>query len=71
MKMGFFPELAFDGMRKNQKLCLPYLLTCTGMVMMHYIIGYLAYSGLLSSLPGADTLETMIECVQSGSVFKS
>lgn len=51
MKMGFFPKLAFDGMRKNKKLYLPYLLTCTGMVMMYYIICYLAFSGLLSNLP--------------------
>ena len=60
MKMGFFPKLAFDGMRKNKKLYLPYLLTCTGMVMMYYIICYLAFSGLLSNLPGSATLEGMM-----------
>ena len=59
--MSFFPKLAWSGMRKNRKLYLPYLLTCTGMVMMYYIICYLAYSGLLSHMRGAATLESMME----------
>ena len=60
MKMGFFPKLAFDGMRKNKKLYLPYLLTCTGMVMMYYIICYLAYSGILTNMPGTAVLQSMM-----------
>lgn len=60
MKLGFFPKLAWSGMRKNRKLYLPYLLTCIGMVMMYYIICYLAYSDMLSTLPGADTLKMMM-----------
>ena len=60
MKMGFFPKLAFDGMRKNKKLYLPYLLTCTGMVMMYYIICYLAYSGILNNMPGTAVLQSMM-----------
>ena len=42
MKFGFYPRLAWDGIRKNKRLYVPYLLTCVGMVMMFYIIHYLA-----------------------------
>lgn len=37
MKKGFYPKLAFDGIRKNKKMYLPYILTSIGMVMMYYI----------------------------------
>ena len=34
MKIGFYPKLAIDGLRKNRRMTLPYILTCMGMVMM-------------------------------------
>ena len=34
MKKGIYRSLAISGSRKNKKLYLPYILTCTGMVMM-------------------------------------
>lgn len=44
MKSGFYPRLALDGIRKNRRMYLPYLLTCIGMVMMCYILFYLQTS---------------------------
>lgn len=44
MKKGFYPKLAFDGIRKNKKMYLPYILTSVGMVMMYYIILFLQFS---------------------------
>lgn len=44
MKKGFYPKLAFDGIRKNKKMYLPYILTSIGMVMMYYIILFLQFS---------------------------
>ncbi len=41
MKVGFFATLAVNGIRKNARLYVPYLLTCAGMVMMFYIVSYL------------------------------
>ena len=38
MKKGFYPHLAFDGIRKNKRLYLPYILTQIGMIMMFYIV---------------------------------
>ena len=42
MNIGFYPKLAWTGIQKNRKLYLPYLLTCAGMVSMHYIISFLS-----------------------------
>ncbi len=59
MKIGFYPRLAADGIRKNKRMFTPFILTCAGMVMMFYIIMYLAVSSVLDSLIGAETLRQM------------
>ncbi len=56
MKFGFYPRLAWDGIRKNRRLYTPYILTCIGMVMMYYIMQFLAQSPVLLDLPGSTTL---------------
>lgn len=61
MKTGFYPKLALDGIKKNKRMYLPYILTCIGMIMMQYIIGFLQYSDLLTSMPGAGTAQEMLE----------
>lgn len=61
MKMGFYPKLAWTGIRKNRKLYLPYLLTCTGMVAMHYIISYLSDAENLRGMPGSGTIQSMMQ----------
>lgn len=60
MKMGFYPRLAWDGIRKNRRLYTPYLMTCTGVVMMHYIVGFLAASPIVAALPGGSTIAVML-----------
>ena len=60
MKMGFYPRLAWDGIHKNRRLYTPYLLACTGVVMMHYIIGFLAASPIVAALPGGSTIAAML-----------
>ncbi|HIT35006.1 MAG TPA: FtsX-like permease family protein [Candidatus Faecousia intestinigallinarum] len=42
MKLGFYPKFAFIGIRKNKRLYVPYILTCVGIIMMHYIVTALA-----------------------------
>lgn len=49
MKIGFYPRLAWSGIRKNRELYIPYLLTCTGMIMMFYIVSYLYTSTLMTT----------------------
>lgn len=56
MKLGFYPKLAWEGIRKNKRLYLPYILACIGVVMMHYIISYLSGAAVLDSVFGAETV---------------
>ncbi len=60
MKHSFYPKLAWTGIRKNKRLYTPYILTCMGMVMMFYIISFLASSALLTGMPGGDTMQGML-----------
>ncbi len=59
MKLGFYPKLAAIGIRKNKRMFTPFILTCAGMVMMFYIIMYLAVSDILDPLVGARTLRSI------------
>ena len=60
MKKGLYLRLALDGMRKNRRLYLPYLLTCGGMVMMFYILYSLAYSPVVRNMRGGDTMAVVL-----------
>lgn len=61
MKTGFYPKLAWEGIRKNRRLYVPYLLACTGMVMMNYIVRFLSETPALAALPGAAVIATMLD----------
>ena len=60
MKGMFYPRLALDGIRKNRRLYFPYILTCLGMVMMFYIIHYLAAMPVLNAMAGGRTTALML-----------
>lgn len=60
MGIGFYPHLAWDSIRKNRRLYFPYIFTCTGMVMMFYIIAFLAGSPLLKTLRGGAFVAEML-----------
>ena len=52
MSFSLYPKLALGGMRKNARLYVPYLLTSAGMVMMTYILAFLAFSPLTTVATG-------------------
>lgn len=60
MKAGFYPKLAAEGIRKNMRLYLPYLLTGSVMVMMYYILSFLSASELLEELKGGSVLRILL-----------
>ena len=60
MKIGFYPRLAWSGIRKNKELYIPYLLTCIGMIMMFYIVCYLYTGSLLTSVRGGDIVAVLM-----------
>lgn len=60
MKKGIYRSLALSGIRKNKKLYLPYILTCTGMVMMCYIVSFIATSSVFTTIPGGDMVKQLL-----------
>lgn len=56
MRKSFYPKLAWDGIKKNKRLYIPYLITCIVMIMMYYIISFLASSHILSRMSGGSTI---------------
>ena len=60
MKRGFYLRLALDGMRKNKRLYIPYLLTCAGMVMMFYILAALTLSPAMEAMRGGDSIRMVL-----------
>lgn len=60
MKTGFYPRLALDGIRKNKKLYIPYILTGMCMVMMYYVIMFLQFSKNIRSAVESVTVTTVL-----------
>lgn len=51
MKFGLYPKLAFEGIKKNKRLYIPYILTCVGMIIMYYIIIFIQTDKAIANLP--------------------
>ena len=60
MRRGVYRTLAWTGVRNNRKLYVPYLLTCTGMVMMCYIMSFLGANPAIAEMRGGDTMQSIL-----------
>ena len=58
--MRIYPRLALNGIKKNKRLYLPYILTCAGMVMMFYIVSFLATGETITKLAGGSVMQTCL-----------
>ncbi len=56
MKFGLYAKLAGDGIRKNRKLYIPYILTGIGMVTMFFLISFLSGSKTVGALKGGSNI---------------
>lgn len=56
MRKSLYPKLAWNGIQKNQRLYLPYILTCVGMVMIYYILAFLSDSQILGKAKGGSSI---------------
>ena len=61
MKTLLYPRLAVEGMKKNGKLYVPYLITCVLMVAIYYIIHFLGYSKVMEGMSGGGTATMMMQ----------
>lgn len=55
-----YPRLAVTGIMKNRRTYLPYILTCSGMIMMFYIISFLSVSGFVREMKGGDIMQAYL-----------
>ncbi len=60
MKRMFYPQLAWDSIRKNKQLYVPYILTCIGMVMMYNIITGLALANTPEAYVGGGYIGALL-----------
>ena len=60
MRVNLYPRLAWEGIQKNKKLYIPYILTGSVMVMMYYILSYLTESPALSQMTGGSILAMLL-----------
>ncbi len=61
MKIGLYPKIAADGIRKNGKLYVPYIATCILMIAVFYIMHLLGYSNMLQNFEGAGTAKDILQ----------
>ena len=60
MKRTLFPRLAANGIRKNRKLYRPYILACSGMATLVYILAFLGNSEMVNEMSAGRTLSIIM-----------
>lgn len=68
MKLSIYPQLAINSIRKNKRLYTPYILTCSGMIMMFYIMAFLTNGKAIENMAGADFIYIVLNlgCIVIG-----
>ncbi|MDO4378728.1 MAG: ABC transporter permease [Erysipelotrichia bacterium] len=69
MKTFFYPHLAFQNIKRNKMLYLPYICTCIAMVMMYYIVIFIRYNGKISLLTGSGSALNMLMAFGGAVIF--
>lgn len=60
MKKGFYYNLAKDGIRKNKKIYLPYIVACSAMVVLYFIMSSLSMQEGMKHMRGGAPLAMML-----------
>ncbi|MCR5328444.1 MAG: ABC transporter permease [Saccharofermentans sp.] len=66
MKIGLYPKIAADGIRKNGRLYVPFIATCILMIAVFYIMHLLGFSDMLQNFAGSGTAK---ETLQLGTII--
>ena len=59
-KTLFYFRLAAQGLKKNYRLTLPWLLAASGMTLMFYLVAFLSDSDMLTVIRGGDTVRVLL-----------
>ena len=60
MKLGFYPRLAWSGIRKNKRLFVPYILATAGTAAVFYILFFLASSNFFDNMRGGSSTKMVL-----------
>lgn len=60
MKLGFYPRLAWNGIKKNRRLFVPYILATAGTAAVFYILFYLASSNFFDNMSGGSSTKMVL-----------
>ena len=61
MKKLLYPRLAFNGIKNNAKLYVPYFFACTALMMVFYITDFLANSEFVQNQLGGTMISAVLE----------
>ena len=61
MKLGLYPKIAADGIRKNGRIYVPYIVTSILMIAVFYIMHLLGYSDIMKGFSGSGTAREMLQ----------
>lgn len=61
MKKLLYPRLAISGIKNNARLYVPYFFACTALMMIFYIIDFLANSEFVQNQPGGTMISAVLE----------
>ena len=61
MKSGLYPKIAADGIRKNGRIYVPYIVTSILMVAVFYIMHLLGFSELMKGFTGSNAAREMLQ----------
>ena len=60
MKRSLYPKLAWNGIKKNKRLFVPYILAAAGTAAVFYIMFFLSTGGIPEGMRGAASAETVL-----------
>lgn len=60
MKLGFYPRLAWNGIGKNKRLFVPYILATAGTAAVFYILFFLASSNFFDNMRGGSSTKMVL-----------
>ena len=58
--MLLYPRLAVNGIKKNRRTYLPYILTFSGMIMMYYITSFLTVSQFVRKMKVGEIMQQLL-----------
>ncbi|MBU3839618.1 MAG: ABC transporter permease, partial [Candidatus Ruminococcus intestinipullorum] len=60
MRKAFYPKLAFDSLKRNRQIYIPYIFTGIVTIMMYYIFGTIVKNEGLNYLQGAEVVKLIL-----------